>query len=165
MEAASGETFESLNPSTGEPWAVIPAAGEADVDRAVAAAARAFAEPAWASMTQTVRGKLLFRLADLLVENAQELGELETIDTGKLLKETLGQATYVAEYYRYYGGLADKIHGHTLPVDKADMHVYTERVPIGVVAAVVPWNSQMFLTATKLAPALAAGNTVVVKAS
>lgn len=165
MDSASGESFESLNPATAEPWAVIPAAGEEDVNRAVAAANRAFLDPAWSGMTQTARGKLLHRLADLLVEHAEELGNLETIDTGKLLKETRSQASYVAEFYRYYGGLADKIHGETLPIDKPDMHVYTERVPIGVVAAVVPWNSQMFLTATKLAPALAAGNTVVIKAS
>jgi len=164
-EAASGESFESVNPATAEPWALVPAAGAKDVDRAVAAAHRAFLDPAWAAMTPTARGRLLMRLADLLVEHAEELGALETVDSGKLLKETRSQAAYVAEYYRYYGGLADKIHGRTLPIDKPDMHVYTEPVPIGVVAAVVPWNAQMFLTATKLGPALAAGNTVVIKAS
>jgi len=93
------------------------------------------------------------------------LGEIETTDSGKLAKETISQTGYVADYYRYYAGLADKIEGATFPIDKADMHVFTTREPIGVVAAIVPWNAQMFLAATKIAPALAAGCTVIVKAS
>jgi aldehyde dehydrogenase (NAD+) len=116
-------------------------------------------------MNATQRGKMLRRLGDLIGENSEMLGEIETIDSGKLAKETRAQTGYVSDYYYYYAGLADKIQGATLPIDKPSMHVYTKRVPIGVVAAVVPWNAQMFLTATKLGPALAAGNTVVLKAS
>ncbi len=165
VDAEGGATFESLNPATAEPWALMPAASEADVDRAVKAAARALKDPAWTSLTATARGKLLYKLADLLAENAADLGAIETIDSGKLAKETQSQALYIADYYRYYAGLADKIEGATPPVDKPDMHVHTLRGPIGVVAAIVPWNAQMFLAATKLGPALAAGNTVVLKAS
>ena len=96
-------------------------------------------------MTQTERGKILFKLADLVEEHAGKLGELETQDSGKLLAETATQTKYVADYYRYYAGLADKLEGAVLPIDKPDMHVFTTRMPIGVVAAVVPWNAQMFL--------------------
>ncbi|MDH3712444.1 MAG: aldehyde dehydrogenase [Gammaproteobacteria bacterium] len=163
--AEDGAMFDTLNPATGNVWASVSAAGEADVNRAVAAALHALYEGPWAAMTATQRGKLLFRLADLVAANAERLGDIETIDSGKLARETRAQTAYVGDYYRYYAGLADKIQGATLPIDKPDMHVYTMREPIGVVAAVVPWNAQMFLTATKLGPALAAGNTVVLKAS
>jgi len=164
-DASGGETFESVNPATGEPWARMPAASEADVDRAVAAAKRALYDGPWSRMTATQRGKLIRRLADLVDTNAEHLGDIETIDSGKLARETRSQTRYVADYYHYYAGLADKIEGATLPIDKPDMHVFTTREPIGVVAAIVPWNAQMFLSATKLGPALAAGNTVVLKAS
>jgi acyl-CoA reductase-like NAD-dependent aldehyde dehydrogenase len=163
--ASDDTTFESINPATGEPWALIPAASEADVDRAVVAAKRALYQGPWSSMTATQRGKLLRRLGDLISENAERLGEVETIDSGKLARETRSQTRYVAEYYWYYAGLADKTEGATLPIDKPDLHVFTTREPIGVVAAIVPWNAQMFLSATKLGPALAAGNTLVLKAS
>ena len=158
-------TFDSLDPATGESWATMPAAGPADVDRAVRAAHRALFDPAWADLTATARGKLLWRLADLVAEHAGTLAELETRDTGKIIRETRAQVGYVAEYYRYFAGLADKLQGAHLPIDKPDMEVTVHREPIGVVAAVVPWNSQMFLSAVKLAPALAAGCTVVLKAS
>ncbi len=164
-DASDGATFESINPATGEPWAVMPAASGADVDRAVTAARRALYDGPWASMTATQRGKLLRRLGDLISENAERLGDVETIDSGKLKRETRSQTRYVADYYWYYAGLADKIEGATLPIDNPDLHVFTTREPIGVVAAIVPWNAQMFLSATKLGPALAAGNTVVLKAS
>ena len=164
-EASDGGRFESINPATGLVWATAPAATEEDVDRAVQAARRALHNGEWATMTATQRGKALFRLADLVEEHAEVLGSVETTDSGKLAVETRGQSAYVAEYYRYYGGLADKIQGATLPMDKPDMHVYTLREPIGVVAGVVPWNAEMLLTATKAAPALAAGNTVVIKSS
>jgi len=163
--AEDGATFDSINPATGEVWASVSAAGEGDVNRAVAAALHALHEGPWAGMTATQRGKLLYKLADLVAANAQRLGDIETTDSGKLARETRAQTAYVGDYYRYYAGLADKIQGATLPIDKPDMHVYTLREPIGVVAAVVPWNAQMFLSATKLGPALAAGNTVVLKAS
>lgn len=164
-DAADGATLDSINPATGKVWARVAVAGEAEVNRAVAAADRALKQGAWAEMTATQRGKLLRKLGDLIGTRVKELGDIETIDSGKLAKETHGQTGYVSDYYYYYAGLADKIQGATLPIDKPNMHVYTKRVPIGVVAAVVPWNAQMFLTATKLGPALAAGNTVVLKAS
>ncbi|WP_171173217.1 aldehyde dehydrogenase [Ruegeria sp. HKCCD8929] len=157
--------FESLDPATGKPWALMPEARAGDVSRAVEAAERAFHAPEWAGMTASQRGKLLLRLADLVAENASRLAELETRDTGKIIRETSAQIAYVAEYYRYYAGLADKIEGAHLPIDKPDMEVWLRREPIGVVAAVVPWNSQLFLSAVKIGPALAAGCTVVLKAS
>ena len=156
---------ECHSPATSKPWASCAFATSEDVDNAVAAAQRALREPAWRGLTATQRGKLLFKLADLVQQNAETLGHAETTDSGKLAAETVMQSGYVAEYYRYFAGLADKIEGQTLPIDKPDMHVFTTREPIGVVAAVVPWNAQMFLTATKLGPALAAGCTVILKAS
>lgn len=164
-EGSAGQVMTSQNPATGEDWASFACAAPDDVDRAIAAARRALSDPAWRDISQTARGKLLSRLADLVEKNAARLGEIETTDSGKLLAETASQTAYVADYYRYYAGLADKIEGAVLPIDKPDMHVFTRREPIGVVAAVVPWNAQMFLTATKLGPALAAGCTVVLKAS
>ena len=165
VPASDGATFESINPATGKAWATASAATEEDVNRAVAAAKRALWEGDWPSLTATQRGKLLFKLADLCERDALHLGAIETTDSGKLAAETQTQTAYVADYYRYYGGLADKIQGATLPIDKPNMHVFTTREPVGVVAAIVPWNAEMLLTATKIAPALAAGNTVVVKAS
>ena len=163
--AADGATLHSINPATGKVWAKVAVAGEPEVNRAVAAAKRALTQGAWAEMTATQRGKLLRKLGDLIATKVHQIGDIETIDSGKLAKETRGQTGYVSDYYYYYAGLADKIQGATLPIDKPNMFAYTKRVPIGVVAAVVPWNAQMFLTATKLGPALAAGNTVVLKAS
>lgn len=157
--------FDSLDPATGNVWAKMPEASVEDVNRAVEAADRAFNAPEWAGMMATARGKLLARLADLIAENAPRLAELETRDTGKIIRETSAQIAYVADYYRYYAGLADKIEGAHLPIDKPDMEVWLRREPIGVVAAVVPWNSQLFLSAVKIGPALAAGCTVVLKAS
>ena len=164
-DAEGGKTFESIDPATGEAWALMPEASEADVNRAVAAAQRALQEGPWPAMTATQRGKLLRKLGDLMAEHAAHLGEIETRDTGKIIRETRGQAVYVAEFYHYYAGLADKIEGATLPIDKPDMMVMTLREPIGVVASVIPWNSQMFLTSVKIGPALAAGNTVILKAA
>ena len=162
----SGEAqFESLDPSSGKPWAMMPESREADVHRAVSAAHRALYEGPWAKTTATARGKLITKLADLVAANAQALAELETRDTGKIIRETSAQIAYVADYYRYYAGLADKIEGAVLPIDKPDMNVWVRREPVGVVAAIVPWNSQLFLAAVKLGPALAAGCTVVLKAS
>ncbi|WP_413990053.1 aldehyde dehydrogenase [Labrys okinawensis] len=161
----AAESFESLDPSTGKVWADMPAANAEEVDRAVEAAHRAFLDPSWAGLTPSQRGKLLVRLGDLVAQHAGRLAELETRDTGKIIRETTAQIGYVAEYFRYFGGLADKIEGAHLPIDKADMEVYLRREPIGVVAAIVPWNSQLFLSAVKLGPALAAGCTVVLKAS
>ena len=157
--------FASIDPATGQPWADMPEAREDEVDRAVTAAHRAFRTGAWPAMTASQRGKLLLKLADLVQAAAPELARLETRDTGKIIRETTAQIAYVAEYYRYYAGLADKIEGAHLPIDKPDMEVWLRREPVGVVAAIVPWNSQLFLSAVKLGPALAAGCTVVLKAS
>jgi aldehyde dehydrogenase (NAD+) len=162
--ASDGAAFDCNDPSTGLPWARVPEATYADVNRAVEAAAVALDGP-WGAMTPTQRGKHLARLADLLAAHSEEIGRIETRDTGKMFKETAWQATYIAEYLHFFAGAADKISGDTLPIDKPDMFVFTDREPLGVIAAVIPWNSQMFLTATKLGPALAAGNTIVLKAS
>lgn len=161
----AGATFASLDPATGAAWAQMPGASASDVDRAVRAAEAAFFSAEWAGMSATQRGKLLMRLAELVAENAPQLAALETRDTGKIIRETSAQIAYVAEYYRYYAGLADKIEGAHLPIDKPDMEVWLRREPVGVVAAIVPWNSQLFLSAVKIGPALAAGCTVVLKAS
>ena len=164
-DAANGAQFESIDPALETVWATVPEAREADVDRAVAAARNALTKGPWAAMTATERGHLLRRLGDLLVERSPEFAEIETKDTGKIIRETAGQAAYMASYYHYFGGIADKIEGAVLPIDKPDMVTMTVREPLGVVAAVIPWNGQILLTASKLAPALAAGNTVVLKAS
>ena len=164
LPASSGQTFEApirRQATSGQRCRTTAD----DVDRAVQAAHKAFTEGPWSTMTPTARGKLLRRLAAKLAEHSEELGRIETVDTGKLFKETRWQANYIAEFFQYYAGLADKISGETLPIDKPDMLTMTLREPLGVVAAVVPWNSQLFLVAVKIGPALAAGNTVVLKAS
>ena len=165
VEGAAGQVMASQNPATGQDWTTFACAAPEDVNRAITAARRVLDDPEWRDMTQTQRGKLLYRLAELIERDAQRIGAVETTDSGKLLAETTSQSAYVGDYYRYYAGLADKIEGAVLPIDKPDMHVFTRREPIGVVAAIVPWNAQMFLTATKLGPALAAGCSVVIKAS
>ncbi|WP_138933240.1 aldehyde dehydrogenase [Roseovarius arcticus] len=165
ISASDGGLFDSVNPSNGQVWSRVPEATAEDVDRAVRAAHRAGTEGPWAKMTPTERGKCLRKLAELLAGKSEELGRTESIDTGKMLKETRWQAAYIAEFFQFYAGCADKISGETLPIDKPDMFVFTKREPLGVVAAVVPWNSQLFLVAVKIGPALAAGNTVVLKAS
>jgi (Z)-2-((N-methylformamido)methylene)-5-hydroxybutyrolactone dehydrogenase len=163
VEALSGKTFESINPYTGRAWATAPEAGEEDVDRAVRAARAAFDEGPWGTMTGTERARLMRRLADLLAENAQELAVVESTDNGKLLREMGGQLGALAEWYYYFAGAADKVQGETIPSDKANFFVYTRREPVGVVGAIAPWNSPLLLLTFKLAPALAAGCTVVVK--
>ena len=162
---AGAATFESINPATGKVWASMPEARSEQVNRAVEAADQALHNPEWAGLTATERGRLLYKLADLIDEAAPRLAQLETLDTGKIIRETSSQIKYVAEYYRYYAGVADKIEGSYIPVDKPDMQVWMTREPVGVVAAIVPWNSQLFLSAVKLGPALAAGCSVVLKAS
>jgi len=165
VSGSTNQKMDAQNPANGENWATFDCASKSDVDLAVKSARRALTEKSWCNISQTQRGKLLYKLANLIEENAGIIGQIETNDSGKLLAETSTQTGYVADYYRYYAGLADKIEGSVLPIDKPDMHVFTKREPIGVVVAVVPWNAQMFLTATKLGPALAAGCTVILKAS
>jgi len=163
-DAASGRTYDSVDPFTGQPWARVPDAGADDVDAAVAAA-RAALDGSWGALTATQRGKLLHRLGDLIAREASHLGELETRDNGKLLREMAGQMAYLPEWYYYFAGLADKLQGSAIPTDKPNYLVYTRHEPVGVVAAIVPWNSPLLLLTWKLAPALAAGCTVVVKPS
>jgi acyl-CoA reductase-like NAD-dependent aldehyde dehydrogenase len=164
VDSETKKTFETLNPENNKPWAVVPEASASDVDRAVKAAQKAF-EGEWPKLLPRDRAKYLRAIADKLRKNAELLGEIETIDTGKLFRETKKQANYIAEYYDYYAGMADKVEGTVLPIDKPNIQAITTRVPIGVIAAIIPWNSQMLLTVTKLAPALAMGNTVVIKSS
>ena len=164
IDSSSNKTFESINPATEEPWATIAEAQSQDVNNAVEAAHNAF-HGEWSSFLPNKRGEFLRSIGDQLKQNAELLGTIETRDTGKMFKETKFQANYIAEFYYYYAGLADKIEGSTLPIDKPDMQVFTTREPVGVVAAVIPWNSQQLLSAIKLAPALAMGNTIIIKAS
>ena len=165
VNASNGAMFESINPANGQVWSKVPEATESDVNEAVSAAHRAFTTGPWSKMTPTERGKCLRKLGDLLAEKSEPLGRTESVDTGKMLKETRWQAKYIAEFFHFYAGCADKISGETLPIDKPDLFVFTNREPLGVVAAIVPWNSQLFLVAVKVGPALAAGNTIVLKAS
>ncbi len=163
VDARSEKTFESVNPYTGRVWATVPEAGEEDVDRAVRAAREAFDEGPWGKMTGTERARLLRRLAELIAENADLIARVESTDNGKLIKEMGGQMKALPEWYYYFAGAADKIHGETIPSDKPNFLLYTRREPIGVVGAIVPWNSPVLLLTWKLAPALAAGCTVVAK--
>lgn len=161
---AADKYFPTTNPYTGEDWAEIAEGNEADVDRAVAAAKTAFTGE-WSGLTATARGKHLVKLAELIEEDAERLAEFEVRDNGKLLAEMGGQTRYVAEWFRYYGGLADKLQGAVIPSDKPSFFNYTKYEPLGVVAMITPWNSPLLLLSWKLAPALAAGNTAVIKPS
>tara|TARA_B100000575_G_scaffold137291_1_gene109519 strand:- start:1081 stop:2556 length:1476 start_codon:yes stop_codon:yes gene_type:complete len=160
----SGEWFDTENPYKGEVWAKIARGNAADMDRAVAAAKQAF-EGGWGTSLPSYRGKLLCRLADIIDREADRLGRLEVQDNGKLLAEMGGQTKYIGEWYRYFGGLADKIEGTVIPTDKPNMFNFTRYEPFGVVGLITPWNSPLLLVAYKLAPALAAGNTAVIKPS
>ena len=164
VNSSSNKKIETLNPENNEVWATVPEANKQDVDHAVKSAQKAF-DDSWSTLHPRERARYLRLIADQLRNNAEHLGKIETVDTGKLYRETKTQANYIAEYYDYFAGLADKVEGTVVPIDKPDMQVTTTRIPIGVVAAIIPWNSQMLLTAVKLAPALAMGNTVVIKAS
>jgi aldehyde dehydrogenase (NAD+) len=162
---ASGEYFESTNPTTREPNYQAARGNAADVARAVDAAREAFDDPRWRDLSQTKRGHLLRRLGDLIGEHGEELAVMETQDNGKLLREMRVQLAALPEYYYYYAGLADKIQGDFIPTSDKRVLNYTTREPLGVVGAITPWNSPMTLTTSKLAPALCAGNTVVIKPS
>lgn len=165
VEASSGDYFETDDPFTGKVWARIPRCNAADADRAVEAANQALNHGEWAAMHPTRRGQLLNRLAEILEREADNLAAVEVRDNGKLIAEMRGQTGYLPQWFRYFGGLADKIEGAVPPIDKPDMFAYTTHVPVGVVAAITPWNSPLLLTAWKLAPALAAGCTVILKPS
>jgi aldehyde dehydrogenase (NAD+) len=165
VDASSRDHFESDDPFEASPWALIPRGTAADVDLAVDAARRAFTTGEWPTLTASRRGLLLRRLGDLVGEHAGALAAIEVRDNGKLYAEMSMHTAYMAQWYHYYGGLADKVEGAVLPTDKPDTFNYTRYEPLGVVAAIIPWNSPLLLLAWKLAPALAAGNTVVVKPS
>jgi aldehyde dehydrogenase (NAD+) len=162
--AADGATYETVNPFTGLAWARVPDAGAADVDRAVSAA-RAALTGEWGAATGFQRAALMRRLADLVERDAEKLAVIETTDNGKLLRETRQQMKGLPDWLRYFAGLADKLQGDTIPMAKPNYLVYTLKEPAGVIAAIVPWNSPMSLLQWKLAPALAAGCTLVVKPS
>ena len=152
------------SPYSGEVWAEIARGNEEDIHLAVIAAKNAFEEH-WEPMKPTERGKILVRLAELIERDAVRLGEIEVKDNGKLFAEMGAQTKYLAEWYRYFGGLADKVEGAVIPIDKPGMLNYTKYEPFGVVGLITPWNSPLLLLAWKLAPALAAGNTAVIKPS
>lgn len=161
----SGKWFDSYNPYKGEVWAHIAEGNAVDVDQAVRAAHNAFSNGVWAALTASQRGALLRKLGALIEREADRLAEVEVRDNGKLLAEMAGQLKYVPQWFYYYGGLADKIEGAVIPIDKQGYFNFTRHEPLGVVAAITPWNSPLMLTAWKIAPALAAGCTVVLKPS
>ena len=165
VDAADGEVFESINPYLGKPWATMPRAKAEDADRAVEAATEAFRDGPWGRMLPTERGRLMRRLAALIEERAEELARVEVTDNGKLISEMHGQLRYVPQFYHYFAGLADKLQGAVLPIDKPDMFNFTRREPLGVCVAITAWNSPLLLAAYKLAPGLTAGNTFVLKPS
>jgi aldehyde dehydrogenase (NAD+) len=160
-----GEWFETLNPATGEPWALIPRGRADDAERAVAAARAAFDAPGWRTLTPSARGEALRRIATVLEARVEEIAAIETRDNGKRLSEVIAQFRYLPKYFHYYAGLADKIEGAVIPVDVPGVLNYTRHEPLGVVVAITPWNSPVMIAAWKIAPALAAGNTVVLKPS
>jgi acyl-CoA reductase-like NAD-dependent aldehyde dehydrogenase len=157
------EYFDTVNPYTGKVWAKIAKGGPAEVSRAVAAATEAF--KSWGRTKPQYRGKLLMDLADLIEANSAHLARIEVSDNGKLYAEMSAQTRYMAGWYRYYGGLADKIEGEVIPSDKPNILNYTRLEPLGPIAMITPWNSPLLLLAWKLPAALAAGNTVVIKPS
>ena len=165
VEPIGGKWLDSIDPYLGKPWARVPQGCAQDADRAVAAALRAMTSGPWASMTATHRGKLMLRLADLVTQNAERLAEIEVRDNGKLLAEMRGQLAYHPEWWRYFGGLADKVQGGVMPIDKPDILAFTRHEPVGVVAALTAWNSPLLFVAWKCAAAIAAGCAVVVKPS
>jgi (Z)-2-((N-methylformamido)methylene)-5-hydroxybutyrolactone dehydrogenase len=164
-DAASGKRFQTFDPYTGDAWADVPECDANDVNRACEAAYKAFDSGPWPAMTQTARGRLLRKIAGLIEQHADYLAQIEVQDNGKLISEMNAQTKYMAEWYYYYAGLADKIQGAVVPVDKPDHFAYILKEPVGVCAFIVPWNSPLLLVAYKLAPALAAGCTVVIKPS
>ena len=165
VDAVSGKTFESLNPYTGKPWARLADGGPADVDLAVEAARAAF-DGSWGAMSGFDRAAIMRKIATAITDNAERLALLEVRDSGKLMREMLGQLNVLGTWYAYFSGLADKLEGRTVPaVAPRTYFGYTTREPVGVVGAITPWNSPLLLLTMKLAPLLAAGCTCVVKPS
>ncbi len=163
VNSVSGKRFETLNPATGEVICDVAEADAVDVDKAVGAARTAFTSGDWPKLSARQRGNLLYKLADLIEQNKEELARLETLDNGKPLTEAMTvDLPFVIACYRYYAGWADKIQGKTIPVDGPHF-CYTRHEPVGVVGQIIPWNFPLLMQAWKLAPALAAGNTLVLK--
>lgn len=162
--AASGRTFAATNPTTGKPWGTFADSGKADVDAAVQAATDALHGP-WGQLSPTKRGRLLMVWGEKIAANAEQIARLESTQNGKLIAEMRAQANVIREWLYYFGGLADKIEGRVIPLERQSVLNYTLREPLGVVAVIVPWNSPTFLTLMSAAPALAAGNTIVIKPS
>ena len=165
VDARDGQKFDTSNPATGEVWARIAEAAPEDVDDAVKVATEAFYHGPWSTLSATKRGRLLMRLANLVEQKAEHIANIETRDNGKLYKEMIAQLHAVPNWLIYYGGLADKVEGSVIPIDRTSILNYTLREPLGVVGAITPWNSPVILAVYKLAPALAAGNTLVIKPS
>ncbi len=164
VEAASGKVFDTINPSTGKVLAKVAEGDREDINRAVAAARKAFEGGSWRKLTSSQRGRLLLKLADLIEQNAEELAQLETLDNGKPIKYSRGgDVPLTADHFRYFAGWATKLEGETIPVSVPNMFTYTLREPVGVVGQIIPWNFPLQMAAWKLAPALACGNTVILK--
>ncbi len=164
MPSADGRRFASVNPATGKTWGHFAESGRADVDRAVRAAAAAFEGP-WSRLSPTRRGRLMMAWGERIAEHAEQIAAVESQQNGKLIAEMRAQAKVVKDWLYYFGGLADKIEGRVIPLERASVLNYTLREPLGVVGVIVPWNSPTFLTIMSVAPALAAGNTIVLKPS
>ncbi|MFC4950477.1 aldehyde dehydrogenase [Pseudonocardia sp. GCM10023141] len=164
VDARSGKSFDSLNPYTGGVWARLADGGPEDVDDAVASSRTAF-DGEWGAITGFQRAAIMRRCGDAIAANAERLARLEVNDSGKLLREMLGQLQALPQWYYYFSGLADKLEGRTVPPVNPNYFGYTRREPVGVVGAITPWNSPLLLLTFKLAPALAAGCTMVVKPS
>jgi aldehyde dehydrogenase (NAD+) len=163
VDSASGKTFETINPATGDVVCRVAEGDKEDVDRAVKAARKAFESKSWRTMAAAQRGRLLYKLADLMEANAKELAALETLDNGKPIRDSLnGDVPASISMYRYYAGWADKIHGKTIPV-AGPYQTYTRHEPVGVCGQIIPWNFPMLMHAQKWAPALACGCTSVLK--
>ena len=162
--AVSGDYFDVENPATGETIARMANAGDEDVAEAITSAERAFKHGPWSTMPDSERGKILWRIADIVEERRMELGRMESISNGRPISETSSQMLVVASYFRYFAGFCDKIQGSTIPTDRGHLN-YTVRVPLGVVGQLTPWNHPLMIASKKLAPALAAGCVVVLKPS
>lgn len=165
VPACSGATLPTIDPRTGQPWATLADAGVQDVDHAVRAASNAFHSAAWQEMSASKRGRLMMKLGELIESNAEQLATLESTDNGKLYRDSLAQILSVPGWLYYFGGLADKIEGRVIPVDRISVFNYTLREPLGVIGIITPWNTPTLLAIMAAAPAVAAGNCVVIKPS
>ncbi|HKF36640.1 MAG TPA: aldehyde dehydrogenase family protein [Ktedonobacteraceae bacterium] len=164
VESASGKTFDTINPSSCQVLAKVAEGDAEDINRAVAAARKAFESGPWPKLTPSQRGQLLWKVADLIEQHAEELAQLETLDNGKPIKYSrAGDVPLTADHFRYFAGWATKLEGDTIPVSVTNMFTYTLREPVGVVGQIIPWNFPLQMAAWKMAPALACGNTVILK--